>query len=82
MIPRIKRMGKGWIAGTEENGYDLCDTFRMAVRYWLWHCGVPQHIAFGWFKRKGEYIPPFLFKKQGNSKWQERVRLRQRRICS
>ena len=62
MIPKIKRMGKGWVAGSKEYGFDLCDTFRKAVRYWLWHCGVPPKIAFGWFKRKDEYIPPLLVK--------------------
>lgn len=45
-------MGKGWVAGSKEYGFDLCDTFKKAVRYWLWHCGVPPKIAFGWFKRK------------------------------
>ena len=64
MIPKIKRMGKGWIAGTKENGFDLCPTFRNAFRFWLWHCGVSPKIAFGWFKRRDEYIPPFLFKHQ------------------
>lgn len=61
-IPRIKRMNKGWIVGTKKNGFDICDTFRQAVRYWLWHCGLPPKIAFGWFKRPDEMIPPFLFR--------------------
>ena len=68
MIPRIKRMGKGWIAGSKEHGYDLCDTFRTAIRYWLWHCGVPPKIAFGWFKKERRITPPFLFKNQKKTK--------------
>ena len=31
--------------------YDLCDSFGDAVRFWLWHCGVPPKIAFGWFSK-------------------------------
>ena len=46
MIPKIIRIHKGWGAGTKENGYDLCDTFWIALRYWLWHCGVSPKIAF------------------------------------
>ena len=32
--------------------YDLCDSFGDAIRFWLWHCGVPPKIAFGWFNNK------------------------------
>jgi hypothetical protein len=31
--------------------YDLCDSFGDAIRFWLWHCGVPPKIAFGWFSK-------------------------------
>jgi hypothetical protein len=31
--------------------YDLCYSFGEAVRFWLWHCGVPPKIAFGWFSK-------------------------------
>ena len=31
--------------------YDLCYSFGDAVRCWLWHCGVPPKIAFGWFSK-------------------------------
>ena len=57
MIPKFKRVKTKyseykWIVGTNENGYDWCETFGEALRYWLWHCGVPSKIAFGWFKKK------------------------------
>jgi hypothetical protein len=32
--------------------YDLCGSLGSAIRVWLWHCGVPAKIAFGWFKKK------------------------------
>lgn len=41
-----------WMVGSKENGYDICENFGDALRYWLWHCGVNPKIAFGWFKRK------------------------------
>lgn len=31
--------------------YDLCYSFGDAIRFWLWHCGVPPKIAFGWFSK-------------------------------
>lgn len=31
--------------------YDLCHSFGDAIRFWLWHCGVPPKIAFGWFSK-------------------------------
>ena len=34
--------------------YDLCETFGDAIRFWLWHCGVPPKICFGWFNKKVE----------------------------
>ena len=65
MIPKIRKLDKTcpwwnghrwveeeWMVGTKENGYDYCETFGDAVRYWLWHCGVSPKIAFGWFKKK------------------------------
>ena len=52
-IPKESALHKyKWIVGTRVNGYDWCETFSDALRYWLWHCGVPAKIAFGWFKRK------------------------------
>ena len=36
-----------------DNGWDLCSTFIDAIRYWLWHCGVPAKVAF-WRKSKPE----------------------------
>ena len=41
-----------WYVGTKENGFDACNTFGDALRYWLWHCGVSPKIAFGWFRKK------------------------------
>lgn len=32
--------------------YDLCYSFGDAIRFWLWHCGVPPKSAFGWFNNK------------------------------
>ena len=32
--------------------YDLCYSFWEALCFWLWHCGVPPKIAFGWFNNK------------------------------
>lgn len=32
--------------------YDLCHSLGDAIRFWLWHCGVPPKIAFGWFNNK------------------------------
>ena len=26
--------------------YDVCESFHTAIRYWLWHLGVPAKIAF------------------------------------
>jgi hypothetical protein len=31
--------------------YDLCYSFGDAIRFLLWHCGVPPKIAFGWFSK-------------------------------
>ena len=36
----------------ECTNYDVCYSFAEAFRYWLWHCGVPPKIAFGWFNNK------------------------------
>ena len=64
MIPKIYRLGGNkwwngfrmvtgnWMVGTKNNGYDVCETFGDALRYWLWHCGVPPKKAFGWFRKK------------------------------
>ena len=56
MIPRIKRVWygdeplfngfhKGWLV-KGKYGSDVCETLSKAIRYWLWHCGVPAKIAF------------------------------------
>lgn len=31
--------------------YDVCTNLRTAIRYWLWHLGVPAKIAFKTWKR-------------------------------
>jgi hypothetical protein len=33
-------------------GCDECRSFGRAIRYWLWHCGVPAKIAFWGIHRK------------------------------
>lgn len=51
MKPIIKRYKDSvfpeyhWVVMTD-NGWDLCRTLCRAIRYWLWHCGVPARIAF------------------------------------
>ena len=51
MIPKIKRYkdslypDRHWVVMTD-TGWDLCKTLCDAIRYWLWHCGVPAKIAF------------------------------------
>lgn len=30
--------------------YDVCESFHTAIRYWLWHLGVPAKIAFKTWK--------------------------------
>ena len=34
-----------WVVESK-HGYDVCGTLFDAIRYWLWHCGVPAKIAF------------------------------------
>lgn len=53
MIPRIKRYNgcyydNGYYSWQvcSKNGIDITHTFGQAIRYWLWHCGVPAKIAF------------------------------------
>ena len=42
-----------WVVVDKKNKLcDVCETFGVALRYWLWHLGVSPKIAFGWFKRK------------------------------
>lgn len=31
--------------------YDVCESLHTAIRYWLWHLGVPAKIAFKKWKR-------------------------------
>lgn len=51
MMPKIKRYNdpldhyKWRVIGTQGE-IDLVFTFTDAIRYWLWHCGVPAKIAF------------------------------------
>lgn len=63
MIPKIRKIKEGdplgafggtWvvIAKYQCTNYDVCYSFWEAFRYWLWHCGVPPKIAFGWFNNK------------------------------
>jgi hypothetical protein len=64
MIPIIKKLNPPmvwwngfkwvtdrWKVGTKKNGFDLVPTFGDALQHWLWHCGVPPKIAFGWFSK-------------------------------
>lgn len=63
MIPYIRKAKDGekpawtnarWMVVSKYQcmNYDLCETFGIAFRYWLWHMGVPPKIAFGWFNNK------------------------------
>lgn len=31
--------------------YDVCESLYTAIRYWLWHLGVPAKIVFKTWKR-------------------------------
>ena len=53
MIPKIKRYNDCYSDNgyykwqvCSENGIDITHTLGRAIRYWLWHCGVPAKIAF------------------------------------
>lgn len=61
MIPTIKKLsidnipegifwspycGKVAYLVKGKHGCDLVPTLGKAIRYWLWHCGVPARIAF------------------------------------
>lgn len=53
MIPIIKRaddsikhiFGAKYLVG-RDNSWDMCYDFGTAVRFWLWHCGIPARIVF------------------------------------
>lgn len=57
MIPKIRKvrpeelcdgmhiMGYKYVV-TSKDGNDIVFTLGQAIRYWLWHCGVPAKIAF------------------------------------
>ena len=54
MIPTIKRQkipcaNDGdiirWVVDSK-HGWDVCETFFEAIRYWLWNCGVPYRYVF------------------------------------
>ena len=62
MIPKIRRPNERekkvspetkWVVCSFHTcpNYDLCGSLRSAIRVWLWHCGVPPKIAFGWFSK-------------------------------
>ena len=63
MIPKIRRPNKFELSWNKEVKWivishyececrDLCYSLGDAIRFWLWHCGVPPKIAFGWFNNK------------------------------
>lgn len=58
MIPKITRNRTGyftdlpWIVKSNGGGISACPDLITAIRYWLWHCGVPAKIAF--FRKKLE----------------------------
>ena len=37
---------------TGKHSVDLTYTLADAIRYWLWHCGIPAKIAFWKWKKK------------------------------
>ena len=43
-------MGATWLV-KGKHGVDLARSFGDAFRLWLWHCGVPPKIAFGYGKK-------------------------------
>lgn len=59
MIPVINKINKNTLWYQEgyrweiigECGTDLTNTFFSAIRFWLWHCGIPAKIAFKTWKR-------------------------------
>lgn len=60
MIPKLEKVKVPCENGKEitqwvvegNHGWDVCETFFEAIRYWLWHCGVPAKIAFWGIYRK------------------------------
>lgn len=54
MIPKIDKLKKdnyhyqyGYrYAVTSNKECDLVHTFNDAIRYWLWHCGIPAKYCF------------------------------------
>ena len=63
MIPKIRKPNEiekkvspktKWVVCSFHTcpNYDLCGSLGDAIRVWLWHCGVPPKIAFGWFNNK------------------------------
>ena len=57
MIPRITKETHFYgihqcYVVTGKHGSDVCYTLSDAIRYWLWHCGVPARIAFWRIKKK------------------------------
>lgn len=58
MIPKIKKIktnkypyNQGTYMVIGDHGIDLVDTYLDAIRYWLWHLGVPAKIAFKTWKK-------------------------------
>ena len=60
MTPKIKKYKDSlfpdyyWVV-MSDNGWDLCKNLNHAIRYWLWHCGLPAKIAFKKYKTKNFY---------------------------
>lgn len=53
MIPKIQRYNDRYSDNgyykwqvCSEKGIAITTTLSQAIRYWLWHCGVPAKIAF------------------------------------
>lgn len=57
MIPKIKRYNDYYFDGyfkwqvCSKNVIDITTTLGRAIRYWLWHCGLPAKIAFFGIKK-------------------------------
>lgn len=60
MIPKIEKLTKdnyhyqyGYrLAVISNKECDLVHTFDEAIRYWLWHCGIPAKYCFKKWKIK------------------------------
>lgn len=43
--PEFWNRGFKWRIGNKKS-WDLAEDFPTAVRFWLWHCGVPASLCF------------------------------------